>query len=292
MVANFGVASPCWKPPRFQMQLTSTGGLLGKKSEPVECDVHPVTKCTFVKVTKSQRWLQRLVAGIVNNQSLSSTTLLETITEKMMTASDHGDGQDCPPDADDPMIDLEYDGHGHGFPDDNPSSAPPPLSTKRIQKNAIVEVNMPLVCPTASAHGNGQERRIKLWYRGNKRCIWLAQEDLEWAASYLGVELDTCGVPPVSDDTNDTMSSSTDSPSPESPGPRTGPRMRWDFSRDVWSFTPRGKQTLHFVGLDDLELADTSSCSSLSEGDFERLSYVEKKAFAYEKARRLTLGDA
>ena len=282
MVVNFGVNSANWKPPRFQVQLTATGGLMGKRSEPVESDVHPITKGTFVKVTKSQRWLQRLVAGVVNNGSLSSTTLLEMLTEKMMTTSDHGDGKSDPLDADDPMIDLEYDHHGDGNSD--------PPSTKRLekQKDAIVEVNMPLVCPTASAHGNGQERRIKLWYRGNKRCIWLAQEDLEWAASYMRVELDTCGVPPVSDDTSDTISPSTDSPSPESPGPR----IRWDFSRDAWPFTPCGKQTLHFLGPHDLEPADTSFWSSLSEGDFERLSYVEKKAFAYDKARRLALGDA
>ena len=128
------------------MQLTGTGGLLGKKSEPVEAAQHPTTKATFVKMTKSQRWLQRMGAGCVQNCCLNSTTLLDSLIDKMMAAGDQGDG---PAAEDDPMHDLDYDDHGDGPADAEASAAPVPK--KRLVMNTVVRITMPEVCPTATA---------------------------------------------------------------------------------------------------------------------------------------------
>ena len=90
----------------MRMQLTCAGGFLGGRHEPVESAQHPVTGGTFVKMTKSSRWLQRFITGKVHHSSLQATTVLETLTQKMLTSSDHGDG---PSQVDERMLELDYD---------------------------------------------------------------------------------------------------------------------------------------------------------------------------------------
>ena len=274
---KFGVKHSKWKSPEFNLQLTCTGGLLGTKPEPVETGIHPVTKGTFVKMTKSQRWLQRMVAGTAHAWNLGASKLLDELSKKMVAASDDGDG---PPDADDPMSTLDYDDHGNGL--EPVESAD---KEKKIAMNTLVSVSMPYVCPAANAHGDGHEQKhrvVKLWYRGNKRIIWLALEDVVWAASYMRVELDTCGVPPCFDDTDHASSKS----SSESGSPANKPAgIRWDFSRNAWSFGCEGGDNSHFVSPEDLRPEDIPA----EKGSMQQLSYEEKKALAYERACMLAL---
>jgi len=97
--------------------------------------------------------------------------------------------------------------------------------------------------------------------------------------SYMRVELDTCGVAPLVDD----------SPGPDSqqshgssnPDSEFG-QVRWDFSRNAWAYTTRGEKLL-YVRPEDLRPEE------LPEGS--QLSYEDRKALAYNKAKALALGD-
>ena len=80
MVHKFGVLHKQWKTIDVRMQLTCTGGLC-KNHEPLESAEHPITNGTFVKITKSQKWLRRMVSGMRDGTCLTSTTLLRTLRE-------------------------------------------------------------------------------------------------------------------------------------------------------------------------------------------------------------------
>ena len=137
-----------------------------------------------------------MVTGSKCNHALNETTLLEDLIQKVING-------DCSvvtgiPDATDDdalLASLDYD---------TPVVAAPAAKKPKIVKNVIVTVTMPEFCPTASVRGGGSTRSVKLWYLGS-RVVWLAKNDVEWAVSYMRVQLDTCGVPPVieSDDAVD-----------------------------------------------------------------------------------------
>ena len=143
----------------MRMQLTMTGGCLGDKPEPVEAAQHPITHATFVKMHKSARWLQYVVTANKNHKTLKPSALLETILQKIHRPSDHGDG---PLEEDDAMQALDYDADANSPPDANASRAP----DRRIPLNAIVDLAMPTLCPSARAHPDPDMRTIKVWYRG------------------------------------------------------------------------------------------------------------------------------
>ena len=261
MAHKFGVKHPLWKQPQVQMQLNSTGGLMGKHAMPVQAALHPLKQQTFIKLTKSERWLQKAVAGVVQNTCLNSTTLLEQLLEKQVSTG-----------GDELMSGLDYDDDGAGPADHGDGKGP----TKNIRMNTIIKVRMPAVCPTAAAHGDGQERVVQLWYRG-KRNVWLAREDLEWALSYLRVELDTCGVAPVIDDFSSPSSQrSIESSSQDS---EYG-QVRWDFSRSAWAYTTLGEKVL-YLRPEDLRPEELPAGS--------QLSYEDKKNVAFDKAKELAL---
>ena len=271
LVHKFGVLHKQWKTIEVRMQLTCTGGMLGKKQELIDAARHPITHGTFVKMTNSDRWLQRMVTGFTGNTCLASTTLLRTLVNKTMASRDHGNGP--PSDQDDPMNELVYDDAGNSPPDANASRAS--ATASRIPTNAILEVTMPELCQTGRVHCDGKTRSVKLWYRG-KRCLWIAQEDIEWAVSYMRVELDTRCVLPPSDSADCQQVA----------------EVRWDFSRGAWSMTKLGQEPTFFAPT-DLQLDDMPSDykalgSSSVQAYFETLSYDDKKELAREALLRLT----
>ena len=270
MVHKFGVLNRKWTTPQVRMQLTCTGGMLGKKQEPVDAARHPITHGTFVKMTTSDRWLQRMVTGLTGNTCLASTTLLRTLVNKTMASRDHGNGP--PSDQDDPMNELVYDDAGNSPPDANASRAS--ATASRIPTNAILEVTMPELCQTGRVHCDGKTRSVKLWYRG-KRCLWIAQEDIEWAMSYMRVEFDTCGVPPPSDNPDIQM-----------------PEVCWDFGRRAWSITEPGQEPTFFAPTDlqphDIPSDHKALGSSSAQAYFNTLSYEDKKELARQALLRLT----
>ena len=166
----------------MQLQLSCEGGLMGAHPEPVICKRHPATKVRFIKMTKGQRWLQKLVTGVVANRSLDATELLETLLSKssagkVMTSA-HGDG----PEPDDACMDaLAYDASD---PCEPPASktASPATSPPAPKMNSIIKITMPEICPAASVRGDGPTREVTTWCHGKRR-IWLAEADFEWAIS-------------------------------------------------------------------------------------------------------------
>ena len=108
--ANFGVEHRKWQPVKFEMRLNSVGGLLARQSEPVISSLHGPSNTHFIKLVKTQGWLQRLVTGTKCNHALNETTLLEDLIQKVING-------DCSvvagiPDAtdDDALIaSLDYD---------------------------------------------------------------------------------------------------------------------------------------------------------------------------------------
>jgi len=150
MSSKFGVKHSCWKQPQLVSKLTSTGGLIGKCPMPVESAIHPVTKDTYVKMNKSERWLQKIVAGLVSNSCLNHTTLLEQLLEKM-----NAGGEQSPLGGDELMGSLEYD-DGVACPGAPAAHGDGKEPTGNIRMNTIIKVRMPAVCPTATAHGDGQ----------------------------------------------------------------------------------------------------------------------------------------
>ena len=268
MVKTFGVVTKKWKPVVLQMQLTSAGGLMGKTSEPVESAVHPVSKTVFIKMNKSQRWLQRIVSGSVGARSLDATNMLETLTSKIdrgkiVNPSDHDDGPEKP---DALMAALDYEGE-----------KPAVVTAEKVKTNSIVKVNMPEVCPTASVRGDGPKREVTLWFRG-KRSLWLSQEDAEWAICWLRVELDTLGVHPVEDSSCAVEGDSTTSSSP-------GPEVRWSFADSAWSVVRSDQEGVCLFRPEDLRLQDTV----LDETAFQALTYSDRKRLTLEKARASAL---
>ena len=258
--ANFGVEHRKWQPVKFEMRLNSVGGLLARQSEPVISSLHGPSNTHFIKLVKTQRWLQRLVTGTKCNHALNETTLLEDLIQKVING-------DCSvvagiPDATDDdalLASLDYD---------TPVVAAPVAKKPKIEKNSIVTVTMPELCPTASVRGGGSTRSVKLWYLGS-RVVWLAKDDVEWAVSYMRVQLDTCGVPPVieSDDAADVHDD--DEPPP--------PAVRWDFFRCGWK-----------VGTDIIRpYSVTIHDTDLDDAAFSSLTYAQKKEVAYTKACRL-----
>ena len=271
MERKFGVKCAQWKTPQVQMQLTCSGGLLGKKKEPIESAHHPVTHGIFICMKKSERWLMRVMAGSVNTR-LDSTTLLEVLAQKMLASADHGDGPPC--DEDDPMNLLGYDD-----PDECQRVAPDARSVakgKRRAMNTIVEVSMPEVCPMAHVECDETIRKVKLWYRG-KRSLWISQSDLEWALSYMRVEMDTCGVPPLQDQTDSPLESSIDdNKSPK----KADPEVRWNFSRQAWEVTKPDENPVFFAPED----VEPQSCLADHTVLMDETLYEAKKRKAYEMA--------
>ena len=285
MVNQFGVRQTKWKAPQVRMQLTCTGGLLGKRQEPVDAAQHPITHGTFVKMTKSQRWLQRIVTGVVQHTALNSCALLDTLVKKMMAYGGHGNGP--PLDEDGLMSELAYDDDVNDPPAANASNAS--SQSSHIPLNAILEVAMPAICPTAHVHCDGKTRTVKLWYRG-KRCVWLLQDDIEWATSYMRAELDTCGVPPLNENDSELASDHVER---QSLIHSQVPYVGWDFSREAWAISRPGQAPLFFA-LNDLQPHDIPSDhgalgSSSAQAYFSTLSYEAKKELAREAALRLAM---
>ena len=281
---HFGVKHKSWKQPQMRMQLTCAGGCLGGRTEPVEAAQHPVTRNTFVKLIKSARWLQRFVTSRIHHSALQPTTLLETLTAKF-NGSDHGDG---PPDAEDArMEELAYDDD-----DDADGDSPPDASAainpkiKRIPINAIVTIDMPEICPTAHVNPDERIRGVKLWNRGGRgrRGLWIAMEDVEWAVSYMRVELDTLGVAPL-DETDDSQPIS-DAGDSQSPAIQVQSH-RWDFPREAWAIESPGQQTI-FFGIAELTADDipVDHGASSMQAYLQTLGYDEKKELARRAALR------
>ena len=80
--------------------------------------------------------------------------MLDTLTQKMLTSSDHGDG---PSEVDERMLELDYDdsqaddgvADGDDPPDANASAAR--QRARRIPMNAIILIDMRQICPIAAS---------------------------------------------------------------------------------------------------------------------------------------------
>ena len=108
---NFGVEPPKWHPVKFELRLTSTGGLLARQNEPVICSLHVPISTYFIKLTKTQKWLQRIVTGTRCNHALNETTLLEDLIQKVNGGDCSIGGVDIPDVVDDDALiaSLDYD---------------------------------------------------------------------------------------------------------------------------------------------------------------------------------------
>jgi len=286
---KFGVKSQQWKVPALKSQFVATGGLVGKRTEPVTAAVHPITKGVYVKLTITSRWLQRMVAGRCDNTCLSSTTVATVLFDKMLSA--HGN---VPQASDDQMQALYEDDdnandHGDGLA---VAAVIPPLSqsppSTNIPMNTILTVAMPAICPTADAIVDSTERLVKLWYRG-RRSVWLSTDDVEWVSSYMRVELETCGVTPTAD--FDSQPSSLDDDHGDGLDVARPTCIKWDFERLAWSFMQNGQMPLRYCGPGDLMPSDIPAdqlpAGALARDVFDSLSYSDKKSLAYDTATRL-----
>ena len=254
--ADFGVAHSKWKSVAFEMRLTATGGLLARQHESVPSKVHAPTNTHYIKLTKSEPWLQRMVAGCKSNHALNETTLLEELMQKV-TGGDCSVGHEDTPDDEDTLIaSLDYD---------EPVVTKPAAKRARIKPSSIITVTMPNVCPTARDRGDGSTRTVTLWYFGS-RVVWLAQHDVEWAVSYMRCQLDTYGVPPL-DDSQDT----SDIPDGDTP---SEPAIRWDHG--IWGW----KVGNLIIKPCNVTIQDTG----LDAASFDSLTYAQKKELAYKKA--------
>ena len=131
VITPVGVKQTRWRPVKTAMTLTCSGGMLGRRDEPVITALHPSTKEMYVKMCQSERWLQRLVTGGVGYQSLHNSSLIDTILSKC-----HIGGVTVA--RDDPMNSLAYEGD---------VSARVPIL--HLSLNTIIEMDMPEVCPLA-----------------------------------------------------------------------------------------------------------------------------------------------
>ena len=115
----------------------------------------------------------------------------------------------------------------------------------------------------------------------------MATRDIAWAATYMRVELDTCGVPPPVEpcvDDSDDQSTLIDSQS-SSASPQPSPIIRWNFFQNGWTFLRPGADTETFVAVSDVSHNDIG----ITPVEFKKLPYTEKKSAAYEKARRMVV---
>jgi hypothetical protein len=261
----FGVKHRKWRPITLQLQLSCEGGLMGATPEPVIAKQHPVTKVRFIKMSKGQRWLQKIVTGVVENRTLDATQLLEILLSKSsggnVIQSDHGEN----PDQNDPLLDSMAFSDSEDCEPPASKTAAPATSRAAPKMNSIIKITMPEICPAASVRDDGPTREVTTWWHG-KRCIWLSENDFEWAISYMRVELDTYGVRPVDEYDDD---------------PASDQCIRWDFKERAWSCaTPDGSALTMFR-----PERITPTDAGVDARAFALLSYSRKKELAYEHAQ-------
>ena len=233
--------------------------------EPVIAKQHPVTKVRFIKMSKGQRWLQKIVTGVIENRTLDATQLLEILLSKSsggnVIQSDHGEN----PDQNDPLLDSMAFSDSEDCEPPASKTAAPATSRAAPKMNSIIKITMPEICPAASVRDDGPTREVTTWWHG-KRCIWLSEKDFEWAISYMRVELDTYGVRPVDEYDDD---------------PASDQCIRWDFKERAWSCaTPDGSALTMFR-----PERITPTDAGVDARAFALLSHSRKKEIAYEHAQ-------
>ena len=207
-----------------------------------------------------------MVAGSRGAHVLDETTSLDELMQKVTCGDLSIVDEDAPGVDEDTLIaSLDYD--------EPVVTKPAAKKAKITQKNSIITVTMPNVCPTANVRGDGSTRTVTLWYFGS-RVVWLAQHDVDWAVSYMRCQLDTYGVPPLDDSQN-----TSDIPDGDTP---SEPVIRWDHG--VWGW----KVGNIIIKPCNVTIQDTG----LDAASFDVLSYAQKKDYAYTKALAYAHADA
>ena len=279
------IKSSKWKPVRFLTQRCVLGGFI---STPIKVDeeTHPVTKQLFVRMRGTDKWMLKVLGSKLNGEQRHKK-FLDMLQKKSQNATvvphtDYGDGLDDKMTA----LDWEYDDVGEGDPPGTAQQQDEARSNKNakqtIPTNSIIKLDMPQTHPAAGASGDGPMRQVSVRHRGSHsgRCLWLAEDDVEWALEYMWTELETCGVLPIPDDEQGEDSPPTDSLSAHGDEPLfPESQIRWDFTAGGWKFLD-GKGNQRFCKVTDFP----KGCTDLTEAEFADLRYEEKKRLTYDYA--------
>ena len=191
-----------FKPVAFHYEKVHMSGGHLQKGMPMV--TKKVNDQTFVKMATSETWLIAATTGCsrYSGSSFGRTSLLEALHDEVQSLCDKpgvepepgaGEGADY-----DPMEEVEGD---------TSQTSPKPNKT-RGQKRAYYHANhcaRKVVCLDVAARcpkedPTGAEKRTITLYVENRKQIWLAIEDVDWAVEYLYRQNQLKGVPLIDDD--------------------------------------------------------------------------------------------
>jgi hypothetical protein len=198
-----------FRPVKFEIGKVHIAG--GHASKPMPVVSQTVasaegTNYTFVKISAVEPWLRTCTTGNRRwgNETYGRTSLLQTLREKIDRICDGADGG-CMAVSNaaaeyDPMMEVEKD------EGDNVASSSKirgqGLKRTRYYKNpaskSIVTVDMPVRCPEEDA--DCKEMHKVLLYIADRKSIWIALTNVDWAVRYLYVQNHLKGVPLISED--------------------------------------------------------------------------------------------
>ena len=158
---------------------------------------------TFVKLVASEAWLLASTTGQCKfvGSSFGRTSLLDALRTEIQR---HCDGAVSVPDPRpaggdvyDPMAEVEED--NRDYTSGNKIKG---RGEKRVRlyhrTKTVVTLDMPAHCPEVDP--TGTERRMIKVYVEDRKQIWIALEDVEWAVRYLYIQNLLKGVSLIPDD--------------------------------------------------------------------------------------------
>ena len=194
-----------FKPVQFDVGKVHIAGGYTTRPMPVVsksvADVHGVT-ITFVKLSANEPWLRASTTGDTKwttSAGMCRTSLLQVLRERINRLCD-GTVRVLASDENDPMADVGHDA------EENPSASDkvqrPGKKRTHYYKNkaskTVVAVDMPVRCPEEDA--SCTTMRTVTLYIADRKTIWMALSDIEWAIKYLFVQNHLKGVPLIADD--------------------------------------------------------------------------------------------
>ena len=205
---------PAWVEPTCCMAMVVTGGLSKRhyvvETNEIEWERGEVK--TFVRVSKNDEWVLKLVLGDGGQKGgLRRTMLVEMLRSKLIEEA--GAAVAGPIMADDPMDQL-----------DKSASVRPPSKRAKICKRAkdkIVAVEMPRYCHLGM-NKSSEKINIELMACSTNQ-LWLNMDSVPWFISYLSAEVRSGG---VSHEAEDAIPSNCEV---------DNLNISWDFqSNDAW----------------------------------------------------------
>jgi hypothetical protein len=183
---------------------------------------------TFVKLSSNEPWLRASTTGDKKwktSTSMCRTSLLQVLHDKINNICD-GTERVRTSDDYDPMNEVGQD-------DDDKTAASDSIRRKGSKRThyyknhaskTVVMVDMPVRCPEEDAACTNM--RTLTLYIADRKSIWVALSDVEWAIQYLFVQNHLKGVPLISDDDVGPGAPPTmHPPSPEEPASTNQPLL-------------------------------------------------------------------